>query len=219
MSCEHWNESLVSRLYAELGPAEDERLSRHLESCRRCRGVLEELAATRTRLHDAQPITPSTPRVVVLSPRPALPRYLAFAAGIACGAILLAAGVYAGRTLITPRHPIAGASLHDPPVVAQPASADRETIEALRQRLDEQERLIRTLAAPPAGPRSTLTRQEYEAALANLRDDLDRRQADHEQFLFDELRGVEARTGARIGETQEWLNLVMLASDPRVNAQ
>jgi hypothetical protein len=30
---------------------------------------------------------------------------------------------------------------------------------------------------------------------------------------------VEARTGAQIGETREWLNLVMLASDPRINAQ
>jgi len=219
MSCEHWNESLVSRLYAELGPVEDERLSRHLESCDRCRRVLEELAATRTRLHDAEPLTPSTPRVVVLTPRPALPRYFAFAAGIVCGAILLGAGVLAGRAMTAPRHPMSAASAQDLPLGARPASADLETIEALRQRLDEQERLIRTMTAAPSGPPSSLTRQEYEAALASLREDLDRRQADHEQFLFDELRGVEARTGARIGETQEWLNLVMLASDPRVNAQ
>ena len=80
MSCEDWNASIVSRLYAELEPVEDERLSRHLEECGRCRRVLEEIAATRGRIREGEPIAPSTPRVVVLNPRPTLPRYLAFAA-------------------------------------------------------------------------------------------------------------------------------------------
>ena len=219
MSCEHWNASIVSRLYAELEPAEDERLSRHLEECGRCRRVLEDLAATRVRLRESEPVAPSTPRVVVLNPRPALPRFLAFAAGIACGALLLGVGVLAGRAMTFERASTAGAPMRGTPVVAQPASASLETIEALRQRVDDQERRLRMLASPPAESPSILTRQEYEMALARLRDDFDQRQADHEQFLFDELRGVEARTGAQIGETREWLNLVMLASDPRINAQ
>jgi hypothetical protein len=218
MSCEHWNASIVSRLYAELEPVEDERLSRHLEECGRCRQVLEDLAATRGRLREAEPVAPSTPRVVVLSPRPVLPRYLTFAAGIGCGALLLGIGVLAGRAMTRQTASIAGPA-RGAPVVAQPASISLETIDALRQRLDDQERRLRILATPPAESPSILTRQEYETALARLRDDLDQRQADHEQFLFDELRGVEARTGAQIGETREWLNLVMLASDPRINAQ
>ena len=54
MSCERFREALVARLYDELAPHEDERLSRHLESCDGCRRDLDELSEARRLLGQAE---------------------------------------------------------------------------------------------------------------------------------------------------------------------
>jgi hypothetical protein len=228
MSCESFRESLVSRLYAELDPAENDRLDSHLEGCDACRSELEGLSATRARLRDAEPDVPPAPRVVVLSPRPAAPRYLSFAAGIGWGAVLLSAGLVAGWNL-APAEPrpteIAGDSSAGPMPRAVPARSDdadtRATLEALdamRRKIDDQERRIQALTATPA-MQARLTRQEYESGLARLRNDVDQQQADNLRFFFDEVRGVEERTNGRINETRQALHHIVLANDPRINAQ
>ena len=221
MSCESFREALVSRLYAELDPAEgaakaeDERLEKHLAGCDACRAELDELTETRALLGAAEPVAPPTPRVVVLS-RPAVPRYLSFAAGIGWGAGLLSIGLVAGWKLAPADSVTAqmadGPSV-EPTIQAVPANSDRpdtvattEAIEAMQRKIDDQERRIQMLTAPPAQQANLiLTRQEYESGLARLRDDLDQRQADHVRFFFDEVRGVEARTNGRINETQQVL--------------
>ncbi len=226
MSCESWREALVSRLYAELDPAEDERLGKHLESCDACRSELDELSDARALLGDAEQVAPPAPRVVVLSPRPAVPRYLSFAAGIGWGAVLLSIGLVAGWKLAaddSSRPVPAGDRSVQSTDQAQPASADHAetlatTLSALQRQIDEQERQLRMLTVPPQ-QQAVLTRQEYETGLAHLRNDLDRQQADHLRFFFDEMRGVEARTNGRINETQQVLQHIVLTNDPRISAQ
>ena len=228
MSCESFRESLVSRLYAELDPAEGERLDSHLEGCEACRSELEGLSNARARLRDAEPVAPPAPRVVVLSPRPSVPRYLSFAAGIGWGAILLSVGLVAGWNLAPAKSrptEIAGDSSAGSRVQAVPARSDDadtgvtlEALEAMQRKIDDQERRIQTLTATPA-MQASLSRQEYESGLARLRNDVDQQQADSLRFFFHEVRGVEERTIGRINETQQALQHIVLASDPRINAQ
>jgi anti-sigma factor RsiW len=220
MSCERWKESLVARLYDELAPHENERLSRHLESCEGCRRDLDELSEARGLLGQAEPVVPTTPRVVVLAPRPAVPRWMGFAAGFVCAALLGGAGLLVGWQLaaVTDELPVEVATettTMPAPIEAQPATY--EDFLALQRRIDEQDRQLRALTSTPT-PQAVLTRQEFEGGLAQLQTDFDRRQADQMQFVLEELLGVEARNSARIGETQEALKYVVLANDPRVSA-
>ena len=228
MSCESFRESLVSRLYAELDPAEGERLDSHLEGCEACRSELEGLSNARARIRDAEPVAPPSPRVVVLSPRPSVPRYLSFAAGIGWGAVLLSVGLVAGWNLAPAESrptEIAGDSSAGSRVQAVPARSDDadtgvtlEALEAMQRKIDDQERRIQTLTATTA-MQASLSRQEYESGLARLRNDVDQQQADNLRFFFHEVRGVEERTNGRINETQQALQHIVLASDPRINAQ
>jgi anti-sigma factor RsiW len=217
MACERFREALVARLYDELAPDENDRLSRHLESCEGCRRDLDELGVTREQLARATPDVPATPRVVVVAPRPTVPRWMGFAAGFVC-ALLLGAGMLTGWQLAIQR----GAATADVAALPSGSAADAgtvsdEDVRALMRRLDEQDRQIRALAAGPP-PQSVLTRQEFEGGLARLQTDFDRRQADQMQFVLEEILGVEARNSARIGETQEALKYVALASNPGINA-
>lgn len=220
MSCERWKEALVARLYDELAPHENERLSRHLESCEGCRRDLDELSEARGLLGQAEPVVPTTPRVVVLAPRATVPRWMGFAAGFACAALLGGVGLLAGLQLAAGATAlpveVATESTAPTPIEAQPATF--EYVQALERRLDEQDRQIRALTTTPATPQATLTRQEFEGGLARLQTDFDRRQADQMQFVLEELLGVEARNSARIGETQEALKYVVLANNPGVSA-
>jgi hypothetical protein len=220
MSCERFKEALVARLYDELAPHENERLSRHLESCDTCRRDLDELRDARQLLGQAEPSIPTAPRVVVLAPRPAVPRWMGFAAGFVCAALLSAAGLLVGwqlapGTQALPVEVATAPSDQPAPVEARPASYDE--VEALRRRIDEQDRQLQALTTLPE-PQSLLTRQEFEGSLARFQTDLDRRQANQMQFVLEEILGVEARNRARIGETQEALQYVVLANDPRVTA-
>ena len=96
--------------------------------------------------------------------------------------------------------------------------ATLEALDAMRRKIDDQERRIQALTATPA-MQARLTRQEYESGLARLRNDVDQQQADNLRFFFDEVRGVEARTNGRINETRQALHHIVLANDPRINAQ
>jgi len=220
MSCERFKEALVARLYDELAPHENERLSRHLESCDGCRRDLDELSEARGLLGQAEPLVPATPRVVVLAPRATVPRWMGFAAGFVCAALLGGVGLLAGWQIAAgtagpPVEVATGVSTQAASVEAQPASY--EDIQALKRRIDEQDRQLRALTTP-ATPQAVLTRQEFEGGLARLQTDFDRRQADQMQFVLEELLGVEARNSARIGETQEALKYVVLANNPGVSA-
>lgn len=220
MSCERWREALVARLYDELPPHENERLTRHLESCDTCRRDLDELSEARRLLGQAEPAVPTAPRVVILAPRSVVPKWMGFAAGFVCAALLGTAGLLIGWKLapgsVTPSVEVATESTSAPaPIEIQPASY--EELQALKRRVEEQDRQLQILTTLPA-PQSILTRQEFEGSLARLQTDLDRRQADQMEFVLEEILGVEARNSARIGETQEALQYVMLANDPRVTA-
>jgi len=53
MNCKDIEKLLTAHLEGALTPAEDKRVQSHLDSCPRCRGELEALAATRNRLTQA----------------------------------------------------------------------------------------------------------------------------------------------------------------------
>ena len=220
MSCESWKEALVSHLYGELAPEEENRLSDHLASCEACRERLEELSAARRLLGEAQPVVPSVPRVLVLRGLSRRPSLMAFAAGFACAALLLGAGLTGGWYLAggygeTPVR-LANFPVELPPTesASTPSAA---TIDEINRRLDEQRGQLAVLM-PSGTPQEVLTRNELESILAQLQRDVGQRRTQDLQVLLEEIAGVEVRTGERIGQTEEALGYVMLASDPRVKA-
>ena len=232
MSCEEsWKEVLVSRLYDEITPDEEERLSHHLASCKACSEELEELSSARRLLGEAEPTIPAPPRVLVLDPRSRRPFWSAFAAGFAAAGLLLGAGITAGWLMAggrgSPSAP-SGEIVIDLPGQPDPPVA----LATLEDRLDSQRNQIQYLytsmglpdshrGSEPtrAQPVRVLTRKEFESGLDLLRNQVRQRRSQDLQILLEEIVGVEVRTDARIGETQEALGYMILASDPRANVQ
>lgn len=211
MSCKSWKEALVGRLFEELTPEEERRLSDHLDGCEACRVDLDKLSDARRLLREAEPEIPSTPRVVMLTPRPAR-SWLAFAAGFACAALLLGAGLAGGWYLA------AGSLQTDGPgeiALAPGPLTDPRVIEALQEQVDDNQRRIQTLFADrPQSVNSQLpkvryvTQQELDTGLQDFGREVERRRAQDLGLLLQE-----------IGQTQETLRFVVLANDPRISAQ
>src|SRR6185295_4966443 len=95
MACTQWTNSLIERLYGEIGASDAEALATHLDSCAECRLTLDELRRVRTVLRDDQVAPPAPSRVVVLRSRPRL-RAMALAASILGAALLAGVGAGAG---------------------------------------------------------------------------------------------------------------------------
>lgn len=222
MACEQWEQALVASLYDELTPDEQRRLSAHLEGCRSCAQELEALASARGVLREVEPAVPQAPRVVVLGASRRRRPALAFAAGLACAAVLVCGGLGAGW-LLASRGAAAGGSVALPtgPGVGGGSGtiASAQEIEALRRRLDEQDDRIRALTTSVSQPPGTITRRDFEGSLARLQDDFDRRRSADLQILLNEIAGVELRTGERIGQTQDALEYYVLANYPGVTPQ
>jgi hypothetical protein len=222
MACEQWEQVLVASLYDELTPDEQRRLSAHLEGCRSCARELEGLISARGRLREAEPAVPQVPRVVVLGSPRRRPPALAFAAGLACAAVLVCGGLGAGWLLASRAAADPSASLPASPSPAgEPDTeiASAAEIQALRRRLDEQENRIRALKTSVSQPPGAITRRDFEGGLARLQDDFDRRRNADLQILLNEIAGVELRTGERIGQTQDALEYYVLANYPGVTPQ
>lgn len=211
MSCDTWQEAIVGRLYGEIDPAEDRALESHLETCVACRGALDEMRRLRVVLRENEPAVDRPPRVVVLRDasrfRPAL-----LAASL-IGAALLA-GVGAGVGYAVGREAA--------PAAAPVTVADTKATEELVQK--EVDRRIAALAASmktepaksPTMPATGVTPEDLDARFAKFERRMDNKYAEQLDYTLGQIEASETRTGARIGQTNQALRYVALASNPNV---
>ena len=196
MSCKQWNDEWVARLYGELDPAEDRRLTEHLEACQACSDTLEELGSTREMLSHSAPQVPAAPRVVMLQPkRRFLQPVWSFAAGVACAALIFVAGLVAAPRLVG-----------SPSSAVVPAAVEQRLASLERARA-EQRQLGETL----------LTRREMEQRIDSLTRDFEVTRARDVTFLMEEMAAVEMRTGSRIKTNRNAVRFALLASNPNLS--
>jgi|SoiMethySBSTD1v2_1073268.scaffolds.fasta_scaffold394769_3 hypothetical protein len=214
MSCERWQEALAGRIYGENEPADDRALESHLESCGACRAALEGLQRVRVLLRENEPEVERPPRVVVLRDtsrfRPAL-----LAASLVGAALL--AGVGAGAGYAVGRR---GAPAPGPAIATAPTAAEIDAM--VQKQVDARLASFQAPAKPGAQPVAApgVTTEEMQAAFAKFERRLNNRRAEERaedlDYMSAQLEGVEARTGARIGQTNQALRYVALASNPNV---
>ena len=217
MRCDIWNERIIGRVYGEVDPADDAELSRHVAGCAACRATLEEFGVIRAMLREHEPPVPEIPKVVVLRDRRAF-RPALLAASIVGAALLAGAGAGAGYGW-THRAP-AGAA---PATAAASPSAD-EVQELVRREVARRLDAIAAERGPAAtqasGPApSALTREELRAELAKFERTINGARASDLDYMLDQIAASEARTGNRIGQTNQALRYVALASNPQVSEQ
>ncbi len=202
MACPEWAERILTHLYAEADAAERGEVEAHLSRCPLCRQTAQELQGVRDALRDAAPELPATPRVLVIPDRPPRARYALAAAVVA--ASLLGAGFFFGQRTGRPE-----------PAAAQALEASLQRIERLEQELQAQRRLLQQWGADRTSSRASsaggLTREELEQVLASFRRELEVGRSRDLEALLEAIEDLEVRTGAR----QDWLEYLVLASDPR----
>jgi predicted anti-sigma-YlaC factor YlaD len=209
MSCDTWQEAIVGRLYGEIDPTQDRALESHLETCVACRGALDELGRLRVTLRENEPAVDRPPRVVVLRDasrfRPAL-----LAASIVGAALL--AGVGAGVGYAVGRQ--------SAPAAAPVTVADAKATEELQKEVDRRIAALAASLKAEASKSPTLvagvSSDELEARLAKFERRMDNKNAEALDYLAGQIEASETRTGARIGQTNQALRYVALASNPNV---
>jgi len=219
MPCTEWKELLVARLYGDIDPQDSERLSRHLEACANCSGELEELAATRYTLRTSAPAVPPAPRVVLLTPAPSRLSFLALAAGLAgIGVLAGMAAAWAWQARDSAAR-IASTGPTQPVPAVQAVSRDEmeKWFEARLARLESEKALGSGSAQEPTPAQRPLTRSDVEAMLTRMARRIDRDRAADIDYLLREMTAAEARTGLRLGETQNAVRYLAMASDPRMS--
>jgi len=215
MSCQGWEERIVADLYEETDPAEREEVRRHLSACESCRRDREGLAAARAALGDARPAVPPSPRIVVLRSRPS--RAISYAVAASLAAVGLLAGISLSWSWQA-KGVAARLAASAPPTTSAPDRADLEALVDQRVARILEERGAEREAAPASRrDEDAVSRSEVEALLTKLEKKLDRGRSSDVRYLLDEMAGVEARTGYRLGETQQAIRYLALASDPRIS--
>ena len=221
MSCTTWNESLIGRLYGEIGADDDAALDLHLASCASCRETLDELRSVRTLMRENEPVIARAPRVVVLRDRARF-RPALLAASLLGTAILAGGGVGAGYVLGSGRQAAAPA--------ASAAAAAASTEELVRREVDRRLATLSDGRKVVTGPTSAgavadpsadrpLTAKAFGTELAKFERRLnDTRTADLE-YVLDQIAASEFRVGTRLGKTNDALRSVALASNPYVTEQ
>jgi anti-sigma factor RsiW len=213
MSCERWQEAMVGRLYGEIEPAEDRALESHLGACGPCRAALDELRDVRVLLRDNEPQVERPPRVVFLQDRPRF-RPALMAASLVGAALLAGAGAGAGYALGSRSAPPAA------PVTAEKSagSLDAATEALVKREVESRVAALLANATPASVPASApgLTPDDLRTELAKFERKLDDKRAAEMDYMLGELEASEVRTGARIGQTNQALRYVALASNPNV---
>ncbi|HZN54251.1 MAG TPA: zf-HC2 domain-containing protein [Candidatus Polarisedimenticolaceae bacterium] len=218
MRCDIWNDRIIGRIYGEIDAADDAELTRHLAGCADCRATLDAFRGIRSMLGEHEPPVPETPKVVVLR-EPARLRPALLAASI-LGAVLLA-GAGAGAGYGWARRAVSAA----PPTTAAAAGPTPAEMEALvRREVDRRWAALEARRAePPASTAGSqergLTRDELRAELAKFERTVNGARASDLDYVLDQIAASEARTGSRIGQTNQALRYVALASNPQVSEQ
>lgn len=205
MACDLFKPRLIARLYDELDPAEGPPLDEHLRSCAACADELRALERTRLLLAAGAPRVPAAPRVMILGERTRLRPAMAFAAGIACAALLGAGGIATGAAWVRSRAEPPSATVAQAPAVPEDLARRIAAIEA-------------SLVSNPV-PKSpeTITKQDLDASLKGLEKRINGSRAQDLDYILGQLAAYEQRTGASIGETRAALRYVALASNPNVS--
>lgn len=229
MTCSTDHNLLVEHAYGETEGAEAERLTAHLTGCAECRRQLEQISSARLLLREAEPVVPSTPRVVVLAPTSWWNPVWGFAAGLACAALLVSVSL---RVPWTRPITVGDGDVHAVKIPVQqatdtrfpgadphPDEAWKDSVRALidqglaRERTEIQAWLVNQERRP------VVTKDELDAALARLDRRFTGRRASDLDLVLQELSAMEDRTGRRIGQTREALKYVALASNPKISAE
>ena len=212
MSCERWQEAMVGRLYGEIEPAEDRALESHLGVCGPCRNALDDLRDFRVLLRDNEPQLERPPRVVLLQDRPRF-RPALMAASLVGAALLAGAGAGAGYALGSRSAPAAPVA-----VEKSPSSLDAATEALVKREVESRVAALLANATPASAPASAagLTPDDLRAELTKFERKLDDKRAAEMDYMLGELEASEVRTGARIGQTNQALRYVALASNPNV---
>lgn len=223
MSCGRWKELWVERLYAEISPEDDARLSSHLAECAACREEFDGLSTTRAILRDAAPRVPATPRVVVLGRSARRSPAWAMAAGLAGFGLLAGLALswaWQARTAADQLAQELARREHrtDAPALALASSdeIDRRVREGIERYLAGREPAAAMASASPAHA-APLTRDELNLLLDRYDRKVHRERANDLRYVLDEIAGIEARTTERLGETQQAIRYVALANDPRLS--
>lgn len=217
MACERFQPLIVERLYGEISADGERELARHLEGCQDCRDSLDALSRVREQLDTGDPGVALPRRVVVLKERRRLAPAL-LAASLAGAALLV--GAAAGGGYAVGRM----GSRAEPSVAAQPAEGavalDAATRQAIESAVDEKIAATRRQTGSTAAARpAPVTVPQLDAALARLERNVRRDRAADMDFLMGQLAASEVRTGQRIGQTNQALRYVALASNPNVSEQ
>jgi len=219
MACHEFHERIIGRLYGEIADEAHAALDAHLAGCAACRTDLDELSRVRDAVRECEPPVPIAPRLVVLRERPTV-RPALLAASI-LGAALVAGASAGGGYALLRNHGNGGAVA--PPVatgvartpVAQGPSATTASLPSTTASTDapgrESASAARQAATPAARP---LTREEIDAALARFERRVDAGRATDLRYMMTQLAASEVRSGQRIGQTNEALRYVALASNP-----
>jgi hypothetical protein len=199
-------------LYGEIGAEDDAALTAHLKACARCRETLDDFRRVRTLLREDEPEVPRVPRVVVLRDRFRF-KTAALAASLFGAAALAGVGAGAGYALGLGRA-AAPASV----AAATPAEPVISTEELVRR---EVERRLAAMPDPrtPATDSRPVSSPELRAELAKFERRLNGARAADLDYVLDQIAASEVRTGTRLGQTNQALRSVALASNPYINAQ
>lgn len=206
MSCEHWQDEWVARLYDELEPAAARACDAHLAGCAACRATMDRLSSARAALRECESAVPIAPRMTVLAPRRAPHLVWTFAAGAACAMLAFALGLYAGPRIgpfAVPAPQQAAGPGDEAPLTL--ADVSREVQRQLEQR---QQGVDQRLTALENRPDARDEMQRFEARLATERErDL--------QAVLRSMTASELRTGTWMNETREALQVLAMRQDPR----
>jgi hypothetical protein len=218
--CKEWNDDWIAHLYGELDADEEARLGRHLADCERCRETLDELSGARRVLQEAAPGVPAAPRLLVLRPRRFWQSGWAFAWGLACAALLFAAGIWAAPWIVPAAHPAAAHDAAGPAVANQDgvltqADLDR-ALAAQRERFEARLAAFERGAGPGAPAEEVATWERVEDELHRVRNEMRQEQARDFRLLLGEINRNEVRTASWIDENRNVLRYA-LRNNPSVS--
>jgi anti-sigma factor RsiW len=216
MSCTTWNDSLIGRLYGEIEAEDDAALTAHLAACASCRETLDEFQRVRTVLRDDEPDTPRVPRVVVLRDRSRF-RPALLAASLFGAVALAGAGAGAGYALGLGHAPLPARAAE-----ASPATPGVSTEELVRREVDRRIAALqdsRKTATDDTAREPGVSSPELRSELAKFERRLNGARAADLDYVLNEIAASEVRIGTRLGQTNQALKSVALASNPYVNEQ
>jgi anti-sigma factor RsiW len=218
MECAHWNDHLIGRLYGEIAPDDDAALEAHLAACASCRTTLDELARVRSILATEEPSVPRLPRVLVLRPRARF-KPAALAASILGAAVLAGTGIGAGYALGARRGETTAPIVSVPSTSTAPAPAGLDEATQRFVRDEVARRLAASEATRPADRPAGLSPADLQTQFARFERKLNDARAADLDYVLGQIEASEARTGSRIGKTNEAIKNVALASNPYMGSQ